>query len=156
MKLEKADGTFIDNVTAEELSSALEEIARSSAHLILSDGEDYIQSAAGPGGYMIEYHDGTGHFRSSSERLSGDTAAAVFLAYLKKDPEWKGKTDWLVEEGGHTTGPEQVTAARGGGRGFSPEGLLDSVKRQAGHEVKRAVNRRTSGAVRKILRRFLG
>lgn len=153
MNLETADGKNFAAVTEEELLNSLSRLDPEMEFLILSDGDDYLQCAVSEGGFLAEYQDSTGHYYSRDVAIPHEAIEKLFLGYLNRDGSWKSLLQWdQADEEGE---PESAGRQESLGDGFSPSGLIESVKKQAAREVKRAVSRKTSGALSRLIGKII-
>ena len=92
LKLDISGDRTIRNPQAPDVASALREAARrDDGYVILSRAEaEYMQTAAG----IVEYRERGRHFRSIEDPVNWDVIEALFLAYLRGDPAWRGLAKW--------------------------------------------------------------
>jgi hypothetical protein len=159
MNIETASGFTARNVTPQQLTVNLAGLDGGNDFLILSDGEDYLQCAWSQTGFTAEYQDASGHY-SSQAGLPLETIEELFSAYLARSGGWRSLVVW--ESAGSGASPAADRSDEGGAglkdalKGqLSPDNLLKSVKRQVSSEVNRAVSRKTSGIIGRLVRKIL-
>jgi hypothetical protein len=161
MDLELSDGTIIRDVDRPTLEAKIESLGSGTEHLILEDGEAFIQAAGGPVEMMVQYNTGQGMMESSSGNVDSGTVKRIFSAFLEGKEGWKELISFQPVDGGPA--PAGVSGSAGGAAQSSREpgsplpnvdslknNLLNSVKREAGNSFGYMVRR----AIRRFLRRI--
>ncbi len=149
MELELSDGKFISDPSIQEVEDAVRKTSASSLdHCILSRGEDFIQTAGGRGGLILQYHDSQGMFESSRE-CSEDEVVSMFTGFFNGGNEWKGTVSFQSTgrggDGSARTGPQVP------GGGFS---LKDTITSAIKQETTGNVSRMARRAVRSVFRKL--
>ncbi len=151
MNIELSSGKKIDGVTVDDLKEKLQLLKSGEDFLILEDDDGYIQCAVSGRSLLFEYQDSSGHF-SSNSAVSFDEAEEMLTLYLNRDSSWKGIATWEADNGydgaGGSVRPGQAEES------FSVGGILNTIKKTAKKEVKRSIERKTSGIVRAVFRKF--
>jgi len=151
MKLEKSDGNFFDPVSEGELSGALGKIGRGLDFCILSDGDDFIQSADSDGGLIVQYRDSSGQYESDDSSISLEKANEIFLSYLKGDGTWKTAASYSKQED-YDSSDNSNQSSRSGQDSFGGNISGDSIKDTLLHAVKSEASRGVSSMVRRFIR----
>ncbi|HDQ14286.1 MAG TPA: hypothetical protein ENN41_05685 [Sediminispirochaeta sp.] len=154
MQLEDSNGKIVVPQSAEEINAMIDRLGRGVDHLILSEGELFVQCAGSGSDLVVQYGDPSG-LHEASETASSETVKELFGAFFRRDESWRTMVSFeRSEAGGASTdgqGLEGGAGSRAPGREKSlKEELLDSVKR----EVKRNVSRTVGRGVRDIFRKF--
>jgi len=139
--------------------TALEERLRglgNDDHVILSEGDLFIQMAGVDSPVTLQYGDGTNLYECD-DALSLDQAIPLFLSFYQRDDRWRTAVTWGGGEsvpgsggtGDRTATPAAADRDRGhsGRKGFGEQLADDAVN---------MVKRKAQNAVRRGLRRFLG
>lgn len=150
MDLELSDGTMFNDVDRATLEKKIDILGSGTDHLILGDGDDFIQAAGVPGEMVVQYNTGTGMMESTSSRLDAATVKKMFLAFFEGDDGWQNLVPFQPMDGG---APQSTASGAsepmGTGRGSSSitdvnslkAGILNSVKREAGNSIGYMVRR---------------
>ena len=159
MNIETASGFTARNVSPEQLKENLAGLDGDNDFLILSDGQEYLQCAWSRSGFIAEYQDASGHY-SSEAGLPLQTIEQLFSAYLAHSADWRSLVVWESDGGGVSPAADGEQEGGAGLAGalkgqFRSGGLLNSVKRQVSSEVSRAVSRKTSGIIGRLVRQIL-
>ena len=171
MNIELSSGKKFNNVSADELKEKLQLLKSGEDFLILEDNDNYIQCAVSGSSLLFEYRDNTGHYTGSSI-VSYEKGEEILVLYINRDNGWKNLTSWEEGdsyEGADATGQKGSSASvfsssesSSGGSDkqeqnddpLSMGGLLNTLKKTAKKEVKRAVEKKTSGLVKDVFRKF--
>jgi len=102
MTLDRADGGMIQNPTAGDILRALQEMSPEGGDLVVlrQDAEHFLHASGGLGvGHDLGYQDGrpAAFFRSVRGDLSLAEAHRLFVAYLRREPNWQAHLDWEVQ-----------------------------------------------------------
>ncbi len=165
MNIELSSGKNFSNVSEDVLRENFQLLKSGEDFLILDDSGSYIQCAVSePGTLVFEYQDSTGHY-SGSSAVSFERGEEIMLQYLKRDSSWKNNTDWVSDGGYEQESPSFSSERQGtssdssmGGEQkdepLSIGGIFNTLKKTAKKEVKRAVEKKTSGIVKDVFRKF--
>ena len=170
MDIELSSGKKFKCASEAELTEKLQLLKSGEDYLILDSLGGYIQCAISGSSLMFEYQDNSGHY-SSSSALSFEKGEELLALYFKKDESWKNLASWESE--GEYQGEETASSSSGTASVFSSSenfsqnsdqgntdeplsmgGLLNTIKKTAKKEVKRAVEKKTGGLVRDVFRKF--
>ncbi len=77
---------------------ALKSLDEDNDFAILSKGDSFVQAAIGEEGYVVEYRDDSGYFRSVEQSMSYEKVVVVFIGFLNNDDSWKEITEWETAE----------------------------------------------------------
>lgn len=148
MKLELGNGNNYDNPTRETVEKALDSLNGEDNDFAIIDSsssssDKFLQAAVTGTGFVAEYRDAGGYFRSSGESLSLGEIKKAFLSFLNNDNSWKGMFSWTaVEESG---GAEGVHLRQGKQEGMKEgtlvDEILDTVKSNIKSSIKRKIGR---------------
>ena len=161
----------ISSITADDLKDKLQLLKSGEDYLILEDGENYIQCATSEDSLLFEYQDRTGHY-SSSSALSFEKGEEILSLYLCRDSSWKTLTGWESDNSYDNTDTASASGASSGfsssstsntsgqeaeksEEAFSVGGIMNTIKKTAKKEVKRAVETKTGGLVKDVFRKFM-
>ena len=89
--------TPIENVTDADVLSAIDAMQRGDIeYVILENGDEFLQAAGeGNGPYALEVStDTAGLMVGVRGGVDAETMRKVFLAYLRRDPAWRGALEW--------------------------------------------------------------
>ena len=148
MNMETADGKKFQNVDTAKMTEILKSLDKQNDFAILSSGDDYLQCAYSIKGFSLEYQNGSGHYEWNSGRTSGTETEEIFIHYLNNNGGIQDPSDW--GKSGTDYG-QQGTGYSSGSSGS----VVDQIKNGAKNEIRKAVNRKTSGALRNVLNKFL-
>ena len=170
MNIELSSGKKFSSVSEKDLKEKLQLLKSGEEYLILDNDSAYIQCAVSGSSLLFEYQDGIGHY-SGSSIVSFEKGEEILVLYLNRDEGWKNLSSWEAEEGYQGADTASVGSASGvssssGSSAQSPDqqgnsdeplsmgGLLNTIKKTAKKEVKRAVEKKTGGLVRDVCRKF--
>lgn len=152
MRLEESTGKIIQNATAEDVKSCIEQLGKDLDHCILSEGDFFIQSAASGSGLFVEYKDGQGHYRSDDQNLSAEIVKELFSGFLNGDSSYRQMVSFSLEDEG---GVERPSGSNIGGEGSKVTNFeAKSVKGTVVDSVKREAQNSISYMIRRATRRF--
>ena len=171
MNIELSSGKKYSSVSEAELKENIQLLKSGEEYLILDADNGYIQCAVSGSSLLFEYQDSTGHY-SGSSALSFDKGEEILVLYMNRDDRWKTLSGW--ESDGGYQGEETSASSEGSASGFSFPGsssqntdqkekqdeplsiggLLNTIKKTAEKEVKRAVEKKTGGIVKDVFRKF--
>ncbi len=86
--LEKPDGNTLDNPTVEDILLATGTLDKDNDHMILSRGDDFVQTAVTDDGYLLEYKDKTGQYASKRTNFTATEVVGIFNAFNKGEEDW--------------------------------------------------------------------
>ena len=91
--LRMADGTELESVTYEQLMEGLQSLDSDNFFLVLTRGEDFIQTSIIEGGYLVEYKE-DGEHQTSVEVISEEDMMRFFSMYYRQEDGWKDLFEW--------------------------------------------------------------
>ncbi|HSX22149.1 MAG TPA: hypothetical protein VLE97_05160 [Gaiellaceae bacterium] len=101
MRLDTHLGTYADPADTDDVARAVAGLtAEGKAFVILTDGgtdaETYVQAAGTAAEeFIVEYRDGRpGEHYRGDRRVTADELVALFVAYLRRAPDWKDAITW--------------------------------------------------------------
>ena len=92
-QLEMENGDVVEDAGKSDVKDALKQLGEDNEFMILSKGTKFVQVAVTADGYLLEYRDETGYFRSVDTDLSLSDVEDVFYDFLK-EKDWKDKMEW--------------------------------------------------------------
>ncbi|MCF7949441.1 MAG: hypothetical protein K9M94_12705 [Spirochaetia bacterium] len=154
MELEDSNGKIVVPQSPAEVDQMIDRLGRDLDHCILSEGELFIQAAGSAPGMIVQYGDPSGHYEAA-QMLPPETVKELFAAFFQNDDSWRTRVGYTRIGGGSTSsGAPGSGADRGRVAGQQEkslkDSLLDSVKREIGHNVSGMVRRGIRGAFRKF------
>ncbi len=144
MKLELADGKIFDVSDINSVFSEIDKLDKKNDHLILSDGDSFIQMAfSGHDLYETEYSDESGYFQAKNQDQGLDLIKKIFEGFYNKTSDWKNLTPWeLIENSGtESSSSNYSTSSRGRNSGNFKDDLVEGLKRDAVNWGKRKLKR---------------
>ena len=145
MNMETGDGKNYKDVDTTKVSEILKSLNSGNDFAILSHGDDYLQCAYSTKGFSLEYQNGSGHYEWQSGTASGQETEELFIHYLNNSGNIENPSAWS----------KAGTDYNHQGTGHSSGSFLDQLKNGAKNEVRRAVNKKTSGVLKNVLNKFL-
>lgn len=97
-EFEMANGETVKNINPVSVTMALKNLDEDNNFAILSKGDSFVQAAVGEEGYVVEYRDDSGYFRSVEPSMSYEKVVVVFIGFLNNDDSWKEITEWETAE----------------------------------------------------------
>jgi len=97
-KFEMANGETVKTINPVSVTMALKSLDEDNDFAILSKGDSFVQAAVGEEGYVVEYRDDSGYFRSVESGISYEKVVVVFLGFLNDSDSWKEITEWEAAE----------------------------------------------------------
>jgi len=97
-EFEMANGETVEPINPVSVSMALKSLDEDNDFAILSKGDSFVQAAVGEEGYVVEYRDDSGYFRSVEPSISYEKVVVMFLGFLSDDDSWKEITEWETAE----------------------------------------------------------
>ena len=91
--LRMADDTEIESVSYDQMMEGLESLDSYNFFLVLSEGDDFIQTAVIEGGYLVEYKKDGNHY-TSVEAVEEDEMKRFFSMYYNREDGWKDLFEW--------------------------------------------------------------
>ncbi len=77
---------------------ALKSLDEDNDFAILSKGDSFVQAAVGEEGYVVEYRDDSGYYRSVESNIPYEKVVVVFIGFLNEGDSWKEITEWETAE----------------------------------------------------------
>jgi hypothetical protein len=93
-EFEMANGETVKPINPVSVSVALKNLDVDNDFAILSKGDSFVQAAVEEEGYVVEYKDDSGYFRSVESSISYEKVIVVFLGFLSDGDSWKEITEW--------------------------------------------------------------
>ena len=97
-EFEMANGETVKKINPVSVTMALKSLDEDNDFAILSKGDSFVQAAVGEEGYIVEYRDDSGYFRSVESGISYEKVVVVFLGFLNDSDSWKEITEWEAAE----------------------------------------------------------
>ena len=97
-EFEMANGETVKPINPVSVSVALKNLDVDNDFAILSKGDSFVQAAVEEEGYVVEYKDDSGYFRSVEQSISYEKVVVMFLGFLSDDDSWKEITEWETAE----------------------------------------------------------
>ncbi|MBE9511043.1 MAG: YIP1 family protein [Bacteroidetes bacterium] len=97
-KFEMANGETVKKINSISVTMALKSLDEDNNFAILSKGDSFVQTAIGEEGYIVEYRDDSGYFRSVETNITYEKAVIMFIGFLNEDDSWKEITEWETAE----------------------------------------------------------
>jgi len=97
-EFEMANGETVETINPVSVTIALKSLDENNDFAILSKGDSFVQAAVGEEGYVVEYRDDSGYFRSVESSVSYEKVVVVFIGFLGEDDSWKEITEWEAAE----------------------------------------------------------
>jgi len=97
-EFEMANGETVEPINPVSVTMALKSLDEDNDFAILSKGDSFVQAAVGEEGYVVEYKDDSGYFRSVEQSISYEKVVVMFLGFLSDDDSWKEITEWETAE----------------------------------------------------------
>jgi predicted HNH restriction endonuclease len=145
MKLELADGRTLNNPDRKTVENALASLDRNNNDHAILDAGSFIQTATTSEGYLLEYRDNSGYFRSEKEDLSLDIVKKAFISFLVGDNSWKESTAWVAAEDGQgaVAGDSSVSAnsSQKSGEGDFAGDIVSNIKKSVKRNISRKIGR---------------
>ena len=91
--IEMADGPSIKNPSVKALKKSLATLNDDNFVLTLNGPKGFMQTSYTEKGLDIQYKDDNGHF-TAKDLISAETAASMFIGYIKNESGWKSKCEW--------------------------------------------------------------
>ncbi len=142
MKLELANGGISEITDINEVYGAIDRLDNENSHLILSDGDSYIQTAwLGNDLYETEYRDKTGYFQAVYQDQGISMLKKIFEGFYNKDGGWKDLTSWELIEDNENSSSSSDTGSTTGRSGDFKEDIAEQLKREALNWGKRKLKK---------------
>lgn len=97
-EFEMANGETVKKINPISVTMALKSLDEDNNFAILSKGDSFVQAAVGEEGYVVEYRDDSGYFRSVETSIPYEKVVVMFLGFLNEDDSWKEITEWETAE----------------------------------------------------------
>ncbi|MBA7477456.1 MAG: hypothetical protein GH155_05655 [Spirochaeta sp.] len=142
MKLELADGRSFNNPDRKTVENALDSLDRDdNGHAILDAGS-FIQTATTSEGYLLEYRDNSGYFKSKKEDLSLDIVKKAFISFLEGDDSWRGSTAWVTAEDGEgKVAGDSSSSSQNSGKDDFVGDIVNNIKKSVKRNISRKIGR---------------
>ncbi len=88
------DGETLSDADKSDVKDAIENLNEEVSSFSLMQGTKFIKVTMKEDGYMIEFRDNSGYYKSAEEDLSKDDVEDALLDFLKEDKDWKDQIDW--------------------------------------------------------------
>lgn len=154
MNCEFSDGTTWTVTDVGALETRLSNLG-SGDHVILSDGDLFIQMARDGATVVLQYGDGRMLYECSDSPSLAD-AVPIFVSFYQRDDRWRTMASW---DGGSSVGG--TSGSSGGDRSTTSDAGRDPSRQkgfaeQLVDDAAGILKRKAQNAVRRGLRRFLG
>lgn len=93
-RLEMAGGESVSDASRSDVRKALSDLGPDNDYMILSKAGKFVQVAVTDNGYLMEYRDAKGYYRSVEDDLSLNTVKDVFFGFLDEEDNWKEDIEW--------------------------------------------------------------
>lgn len=153
MNCEFSNGTNWTVTDAASLEERLRGLGNDD-HVILSEGDLFIQMAGADSPVTIQYGDGTNLYECD-DALSRDQAIPLFLSFYQRDDRWRTAVTWGESVPGSGGSSERITTSAADDRDRGHSGRK-GFGEQIADDAVNMVKRKAQNAVRRGLRRFLG
>ncbi|MDA3781082.1 MAG: Yip1 family protein [Bacteroidales bacterium] len=96
--IEMANGNTFEDIDKSKIKDALKDLDEDNDFMILSEGDNFIQTAVSEKIYIVEYKDKTGYFKSVSNDIDYGDVKDMFIGFYKGENKWKELTKWELAE----------------------------------------------------------
>ncbi len=97
-EFEMANGETVKEINPVSVTMALKSLDEDNDFAILSKGDLFVQAAVGEEGYVVEYRDNSGYYRSVESNIPYEKVVVVFIGFLNDSDSWKEITEWETAE----------------------------------------------------------
>ncbi|MBA7529058.1 hypothetical protein ES705_21250 [subsurface metagenome] len=97
-EFEMANGETVKEINPVSVTMALKSLDEDNDFAILSKGDLFVQAAVGEEGYVVEYRDDSGYYRSVEPNIPYEKVVVVFIGFLNDSDSWKEITEWETAE----------------------------------------------------------
>ena len=97
-KIEMANGESMEQVEKSDLHKALKKLDEENNFLSLSKAGKFIQAAVTDDGFLMEYRDNTGYFKSEATDLSRNDVKDAMYDFMEGNKNWKEDIVWEEAE----------------------------------------------------------
>ena len=141
MKLELADGQILEASGIDLVYSEIDKLDKKKDHLILSNGDDFIQIAfLGHNLYATEYKDRSGYYEARNQDLDLSLIKQIFEGFFNVRSEWKELTSWeSLDNNTENSSSNYSSTSRSSGN--FKDNLVDGLKRDAINWGKRKLRK---------------
>jgi len=143
MDLEVENKGVISNPDTNAVENAIDSLNDDNSFAILGSDDDYIQTAVAGSGFLAEYRDAGGHFRSSDEELPAAAIKELFVMFLEKDPSWRSRITWVKGDDYKAESGSGSSSAGGSGTGSGniADDLVEQIKKKGMSWIKKKLNK---------------
>ncbi len=142
MELELASGKFLDVSDINLVYSEIDKLDKKNDHLILSDGDNFIQIAfSGHDLYETEYKDASGYYQAKNQDQGLALIKKIFEGFYNKTSDWKNLTPWELIEDNENSSSSSNYSSTGRNSGNLKDDLVEGLKRDAVNWGKRKLKR---------------
>ncbi len=92
--LEMANGDKMSDVDKSDLKNALKKLDEDNNYISLRKGTTFVQAAVTDDGYLMEYRDNTGYFKSEKADISESEVKDVMYEFMEGKKDWKDEIEW--------------------------------------------------------------
>jgi hypothetical protein len=96
--LEMANGEEMSDVDKSDLRKAFKDLDEENNYISLRKGTTFVQAAVTEDGFLMEYRDNKGYFRSDNANISEKEVKDVMYGFLEGKKDWKDEIDWKKAE----------------------------------------------------------
>lgn len=93
-EFEMANGETLETINSLTLTAALKKLDEDNNFAILSKEDSFLQTAVSEDGYIVEYRDESGYFRSVKSDIPFKRVLRMFIGFLNDTDSWKRALEW--------------------------------------------------------------
>lgn len=93
-ELTMENGESVKKINEISVTAALKSLGSDNNFAILSKGDFFIQTALEENGYVVEYNDDSGYYRSVESDIPYKKVVAMFMGFLNEETSWKEIVEW--------------------------------------------------------------
>ncbi len=88
------NGESVKKINEISVTAALKSLGSDNNFAVLSKSDFFIQTALEENGYVVEYNDDSGYYRSVESDISYKKVVAMFMGFLNEETSWKEIVEW--------------------------------------------------------------
>jgi hypothetical protein len=92
-EFEMANGETVKKINPVSVTMALKSLDEDNNFAVLSKGDFFIQTALEENGYVVEYNDDSGYYRSV-QSVPYKKVVTMFIGFLNEETSWKEVVEW--------------------------------------------------------------
>ncbi len=151
MTLEDSTGAFSQPTSVDQVTEMVSRLGSGIEHLILDDGDMYVQTAQCGTGFLVEYQDASGHYVSTNQELPRDEVTRIFTLFFNHDDEWKRTTEYSRESEAQ---PGEAAGSRATTEAPRSRSMTDSIMGAAQREVQSSLLYGVKRVLRRLFRKL--